>query len=669
MLRKLIHTYNNLKLQTKFTITHLVIVTIPIILLAVFFYAQLYDMIVSDTISKEQVSSSQSVPLIEQTLADILDVHSQVTEHDFYRTALNPNHAELLDEYIQTPEAFDFKHTVNDLIDHEFITDIKIYVDIPETEAVFSCDSVSETVRPIKNAIGTYWYGIFKGDPTCSALFCPSFYLSPGEIKLNGTMAYITKSNIIYDGKLCTCFTAVYFSRDHFAELLKNSSDNNVTYIINSRDSVIATTDSALSGMYHFDYATVQEFFMSSNNFVSKNILGEEVYACFYKLKYTDWYLIVAIPSKPMIAKSRGIITRLALVYIICIIGAFLIATFLSRSITNRLSAVINQMSLSRLGPPVALPDSDTQDEIGDLIDTYNYMTHYINQLIDDQSKAAEDLRVAEFNSLQAQMNPHFLYNTMDMINWLSQQGKVQEVTCAIQRLSRFYKLTLSRKQSLSTIADEVEHVTIYTELQNMRFHDTIDFIVDIPDTLMEYSIPKLTLQPFIENSILHGIMEKEEKIGTIVLTGWMDENTIVLLISDDGVGIPEEKLDTILSGDAHPSHSSNNHIAVYNTHRRFQLLYGPGYGLTYHCPPEGGTEVEIRLPAYLPEQMDAHSCNQESLSDESPLVHAHSLLNQPNLTIYEIAEECGYKNPQQFSIDFKNQFGCSPDEYRLRMI
>ena len=134
----------------------------------------------------------------------------------------------------------------------------------------------------------------------------------------------------------------------------------------------------------------------------------------------------------------------------------------------------------------------------------------------------------------------------MDMINWLSQQGRAQEVTSVIQRLSLFYKLTLSRKQSLSTIADELEHVTIYVELQNMRFHDTIDFIIDIPDTILEYSIPKLTLQPYVENSILHGIMEKEEKVGTIVLTGWMEEDTIVLLISDDGVGIPEEKLKTL---------------------------------------------------------------------------------------------------------------------------
>ena len=113
-------------------------------------------------------------------------------------------------------------------------------------------------------------------------------------------------------------------------------------------------------------------------------------------------------------------------------------------------------------------------DEIGDLIDTYNYMTRKMDQLMTDQAKAAEELRIAEFRSLQAQINPHFLYNTMDMINWLAQQGRTDEVSRAVQSLSRFYKLTLSRKQSISTIYREAEHVSIYLQIQNMRYHDSI---------------------------------------------------------------------------------------------------------------------------------------------------------------------------------------------------
>lgn len=234
---------------------------------------------------------------------------------------------------------------------------------------------------------------------------------------------------------------------------------------------------------------------------------------------------------------------------------------------------------------------------IGDLIDTYNYMTRKMNELIRKQIKSAEDLRITEFNSLQAQINPHFLYNTMDMINWLALQGHTSKVSEAVQNLSRFYKLTLSRKKGISTIEREEEHISIYISLQNMRYHDSIDFISDIPDELMEYQIPKLTLQPVVENAILHGILEKENKSGTIVLTGWLEESDVVLLISDDGVGISPEKMPTILSGTGQSSSGGTN-IAVYNTHRRLQILYGSGYGLTYTSTPGQGTEVQIRIPA-----------------------------------------------------------------------
>ena len=130
-----------------------------------------------------------------------------------------------------------------------------------------------------------------------------------------------------------------------------------------------------------------------------------------------------------------------------------------------------------------------------------------------------------------------------------------------------------------------------------MRYHDSIDFVSDIPDELTEYQIPKLTLQPIIENAILHGILEKSSKSGTIVLTGWMEDEDIVLLISDDGVGIPPDLLKNIVAGEAKSSSGGTN-IAVYNTHRRLQILYGENYGLKYSSTPGQGTEVEIRIPA-----------------------------------------------------------------------
>lgn len=671
--KKLSSFYRSLKLQTKFTITHLVIATIPMIVLAIFFSTKLYDMIIADTIRTEQNAATQTAPLIEDTISYILTLHKQITGTDFYHQIVSAGRTETLDSLANSNSADEFLTALDESIDETLITDFKLYIDIPRTDPVFSTYPMCKTILPINNAWGTYWYGIFNGSPSMSALFCPSFYLGSYEINHNGDMAYITKSSLLYEGKRTSCYLAIYFSQEYFDTLLKDNltDSSNVAYIINNRDSLVAASDQALSGAYHFSYNEVQEHFMSSNNFILKHVLGEDVYAGFYSLKNTDWYMVVAMPSQPVINKSIGVMAWLVLVYVVCIIIALLIATLLSRSMTNRLSAVINQMAKSRIGPPVALPVSDTYDEIGDLISTYNYMTRVINQLMEDQAKAAEDLRVAEFNSLQSQINPHFLYNTMDMINWLSQQGRSQDVTLAIQKLSRFYKLTLSRKQSLSSIHNEIEHVSIYVQLQNMRFHDTIDFLIDIPDNLLEYSIPKLTFQPVIENCILHGILEKESKQGTIVLTGWLEDETIVILISDDGVGIPDEKLKDILTGRGSSGGKGTN-IAVYNTHRRLQLLYGPEYGLTYTSTYGSGTDVELRFPARYPQEGLAEAPvekDSEELLKESHFIQALTLLTRPEINIYEIAKECGYDDPQQFFVEFRERFGCSPEDYRRQVL
>lgn len=276
------------------------------------------------------------------------------------------------------------------------------------------------------------------------------------------------------------------------------------------------------------------------------------------------------------------------------ICGILLLTFFYTRNIRALNAAVssFGEQTVTGISLPVR-----SQDEIGQLTQGVISMSHRINRLVSQIRENERNKRILEFNSLQAQINPHFLYNTMDMINWMAQQGRTSEVCNAVQSLSRFYKLTLSRKKGISTIAKEEEHVSIYVHLQNMRYHDSISFISDIPDELMEYQIPKLTLQPVIENSILHGILEKPSKSGTIVLTGWMEDGDIVLLISDDGVGIAPDKLPMILSGEG-TSISGGTNIAIYNTHRRLQVLYGADYGLTYSSDVGKGTEVQIRIPA-----------------------------------------------------------------------
>lgn len=591
--------YGDLKLQSKFTLALTLIVVIPAILVAVFFYSQLYDMVVSNTIRKEQEISSKTAPLIEETVSRVTDAYEELASLSFFKTIFHNPVSTPLGELTHTQDAEDFRKMVNEIADKDPVNAIRIYLQTPASQnSLFVSENTRDTFLPMSSARGTYWYGIFQGSHV-TELFCPPFYLGTKERENCGDLAYIRKISINYYNNVYDAYVVLYYSSSAFEKILSDNLalSGSVSYIINDRNSTVASSNDSLSGIYWLDYESIQDAFMSSNNFVEQNILGETVYAGFYSITEPKWYMVTILPSQPLINQSNQIILQLLGIYLAILIFAIVLANFLARSITNRLSSVISQMKKVRQGPPVPMESPQAHDEIGDLIDTYNYMTRKMDELIQKQAKASEDLRIAEFNSLQAQINPHFLYNTMDMINWLALQGHTSEVSTAVQNLSRFYKLTLSRKKGISTIEREEEHVSIYISLQNMRYHDSIDFISDIPDELLEYQIPKLTLQPVVENAILHGILEKETKSGTIVLTGWLEDTDVVLLISDDGVGISPEKMSTILSGTGQSSSGGTN-IAIYNTHRRLQILYGQKYGLTYTSTPGQGTEVQIRIPA-----------------------------------------------------------------------
>lgn len=579
MLKKLKQEYNDLKIQTKFAICILIAILTPFLVLGIMFSTRLYDMVASNTIRDEQEASMRTVPRIDWVLERITDTYEEISP--------------LLKEDDQSG----LLTAVDSLVEKGIATAVRIYVNWPGSELPWGSDGGQDVVVPIAEARGTYWHGIFQGS-RIKQLHCPSFYLGIREKEAYGDCAYIVQDTLNYRGNLYPCYVAVYYESEPVEDIMKEgiAFPGSVSYIVNERDAVIASTDDYLAGMYYINYEDISSYLMSSNNFIERNILGEKLYVSFNAIEENDWYMVTVTPSGPLMQRTAMVLLQFVCICIVCIVGAFLLAMRQARSITSRISGLAEQMAEGRKGTPVSMPAPTVHDEVGALIETYNYMTARMNELLEKQKETAEELRIAEFNSLQAQINPHFLYNTMDMIHWMALKGHTDEISNAVQRLARFYKLTLSHKSNFMSIEEELEHVSIYVDLQNMRFKQAIDFVIDIPDELTSSSIPKLTLQPIVENAILHGILEKEEKTGSIVITGWQEENAIVLLVSDDGVGIPESKLPTILSGQR-TGNSGGTNIAVYNIHKRLKLLYGESYGLQYFSREGQGTDVRLTIP------------------------------------------------------------------------
>ncbi|MGB8453536.1 MAG: sensor histidine kinase [Anaerocolumna sp.] len=599
IIRKLIRYYSNdMRLKHKLLISHLILILAPILMITALFYSQLFNIIVSNTKDTELSLSRETVGNIENTIEDIRNISSEIVKDDTFTEMLSNR------SFHKSTENYDelyanlnsFLQAVDAKIDGVTVTDIKIYLSPAYQDYYKDTELISNGIlRPISDIQNSYWHGIFSSTGE-RLLLCPTLYLTSKEKKSSGLISFTRKISGKDNSE--AAYVAVYFDKSYLNSMLKEYTTlpGSAKYIINERDAVVSSSSTNLVGKYLVYYNEIPPLVPDTNKFEIKTFSSDKCYISYQVINGADWYMISVIPINSIWSENKSLIMEFLLAYVLVLAFACIVSLLLSNSIVRRISTVINQMKSVKTNEPTPLNTPAEHDEIGDLIETYNYMIGEINNLSEEQVKTASELRTAEFKALQAQINPHFLYNTLDMINWLSKKGLNGDVSIAVQALSKFYKMTLRKGNIVVTIEDELEHVSLYIQLQNMRYDNKIHFTVDIPDNMLEYTIPKIIFQPVVENAIQHGIFCKESKEGNIVITGWTEDDTLVFIISDDGVGIPKEKIDQLMSGKIQSSTGSG--VGILNTHNRLQLYYDTQFGLRYRSREGEYTEVEIRIPA-----------------------------------------------------------------------
>jgi two-component system sensor histidine kinase YesM len=235
-----------------------------------------------------------------------------------------------------------------------------------------------------------------------------------------------------------------------------------------------------------------------------------------------------------------------------------------------------------------------SENEIGSLTISFNVMTHKIQELMEQNIHEQEEKRKSEMKALQSQINPHFLYNTLDSIIWMAEGRKNEEVVLMTASLARLLRQSISNEDEVVSVGQEVEYARSYLTIQKMRYKDKLEFIIDVDPCISEVPIVKLVLQPIIENAIYHGLKYKESK-GMLILRGYQKEKDVVLEIIDDGVGMDEETLTHIF--EKHKVNYHSNGVGVYNVQQRLRLYYGSQYGLTYRSEKGKGTTATILIP------------------------------------------------------------------------
>lgn len=329
-------------------------------------------------------------------------------------------------------------------------------------------------------------------------------------------------------------------------------------------------------------------------------------------LALNGWRIYILKPESEMFDNINQVTKLIVLLTMGLTFISLLIVAFLAHQLTSSLKRLAVQMNRMRNGELDARYYYPYRDEVGSLAQSFNFMAdeiqkyvgkqeEYIRVLKEERDFAAEvqkQKRKAELKALQAQINPHFLYNTLNTITWQAADQGADEISILSNSLGKFFRLSLSKGAEVIPVRDEAEHVKSYLSIQEIRYADKMTYDIDIPEEILEKRILKLVLQPLVENAIYHGIKPKEG-MGHIKIRAALTEASVIrFVVEDDGMGIPPEKLTAINYGLKEAITDYRDGYGIYNVNERIRLYYGRDYGLCYESGEGHYTRAILTVPA-----------------------------------------------------------------------
>ena len=310
------------------------------------------------------------------------------------------------------------------------------------------------------------------------------------------------------------------------------------------------------------------------------------------------WRIVGVSYTEELEAEKRTqIVVGIAAAFLCCAVILALVLVVYSKIVSAPVRRLVQAMQAfeAAADPSVYTGQPQAVAELQALSDSFSHMSRRIEELMEKVRREEKVLRKTELRALQAQINPHFLYNTLDSIQWMCEQGKTEDASKMVGALARLFRISISRGHELITIKDELQHAKSYLLIQSYRYRNQFSYRFEVDETLLSYLCNKITIQPLIENAIYHGIDRMVDE-GEIVITAKRAQDAagdILITVSDNGVGMTEEQCAKILSKER----SDSGGIGVKNVNDRLKIYFGERYGLSIHSVPDEGTTVTVRIP------------------------------------------------------------------------
>lgn len=426
--------------------------------------------------------------------------------------------------------------------------------------------------------------------------------------KNNEGKSFITLNRLHYVNSKETGMVSIFINQNYMSNFIKEHTDDSSIYIIDPNGTVVSSTKNEIIGKEIMDGEFVNLIGNGELTVKDLRINGEKLQTICTSFSIgkdspSEWKIIKTRPYKMILQKINLEKKRQIFTFFIISLFAALFAYLIARSLGNNIKKLVRGMKKLQNGDFSVTVDLDRNDEIGYLGNSFNTMVKKLNELISEVYKMKMlkmEMEVkkkeAENYALQSQINPHFLFNTLDTIIYGITEGK-PETAHIVKLLAKSFRRTLQWEKDTVTIEDEINFIKEYLVIQKFRFQEKLNWNIDIPENLLLIKIPKLILQPMVENSIHHGISMKKEG-GTLSINARLENEKIIIIIEDDGVGIEEDKIVKIIETINTPSmNTSGINIGIKNVYDRVKQHFGDNGELKLSSIVNYGTRIELVLP------------------------------------------------------------------------
>lgn len=423
----------------------------------------------------------------------------------------------------------------------------------------------------------------------------PIWYLDTVYDYKNRPIKVLSMVRSIFDTSNITRKLAVMkinINADAFYEIYKDKMivENDEFFVLDNNDTIISATSLDKVGNA-FDYSMFSKKQLDSDmGYFQIEFNGLVYLVTYYKFENVGWKIINIVPLKQLLKDNTKVQDDLIITIIICFAVCAAIITFFSGRILARLKKLSNLMGKVENEDFDVYIEPKGNDEITRLYHSFNRMSAKLKELIQKVYSVQLKQREAELMSLQAQINPHFLYNTLDNIYWMGRMEKAFETSKMVEALSKLFRQSLNNGEETTKVRNEIDHIKNYIIIQQIRYKDKITFSLNVEDGTLDYFTIKFVLQPLVENAIVHGC-RNPDKPGMIDITVFKENEQLLFKVEDNGDGVDQDEINKLLQ-----EPDGKRGMAIKNVNDRIQLYFGSEYGLKY-INKENGTAVIVTQP------------------------------------------------------------------------